>query len=179
MAQEVKKTKKRINPFDVVIVLLILCLLATFGYRIYKGVEDKSDSKTSNYVLTFHCTENVDSLAEYLEKGTAVYLYANDEILGYMYDGKDHVTVSVITEGETQADSEIESDGKSGEIARSPYHRAEIHGKIHLSEDVQVYNNGVYYSVGDVNFAPGSKLAVFTEETIFTIVVDSITQIDK
>ena len=60
-----------------------------------------------------------------------------------------------------------------------PYNKADIHGKIHLSEDVKVYNNGVYYSIGDFNFAPGSKLTVFTEEAVFTIVVESITQIDK
>ena len=181
MARSEKKAKRRINPFDVVIVLLVLCLLATFGYRIYKGVEDKSDSKTSKYVLSFHCSENVDSLADYLEKGTPVYLSANNEVLGYIYDGKDSVQVSLITEGET-ADDTVEGSETLAEtdtVEKVPYNRAEVHGKIHLSEDVKVYNNGVYYSIGDINFSVGSKLSVFTEETVFTIVVESVTVIYK
>ena len=185
MARSEKKAKRRINPFDVVVVLLVIGLLATFVYRIYKGVEDKSDSETSKYVLTFTCVESIDSLAEYLDKGTPVYLQANNEILGYVYDGKDRVSVSIYTEGESTTDeSETSSDASAAEEITSaeeklPYNKADIHGKIHLSEDVKVYNNGVYYSIGDVNFAPGSKLTVFTEEAVFTIVVESITQIDK
>lgn len=181
MANGEKKAKRRINPFDIVIILLVLCLLATFGYRIYKGVEDKSDSKTSKYVLTFYCAENVNSLADYLDKGTPIYLSANNEILGYVYDGKDAISVSLITEGasETETDESTEALESTSEIEKVPYNSAEIRGKIHLSEDVKVYSNGVYYSIGDVNFAVGSKLAVFTEETVFTIVIESITQIDK
>ena len=53
MARETKKAKRRVNPFDVMIVLLLLCLLATFGFRIYRGVADKNDSNVSEYILTF------------------------------------------------------------------------------------------------------------------------------
>ncbi len=178
MANGEKKKRIRINPFDVVIVLLILCLLATFGYRIYNGVEEKSDSKTSNYVLTFACDQSVSSLADYLKKGTPVYLSANNEVLGYIYDGKNSVTVNVITE-ETSSDNIENTDDVQDMGEKSPYERAEIHGKIHLSEDVQVYKNGVYYTIKNVNFSVGSKLTVFTEEASFTLTVQSVSRVDK
>lgn len=183
MARESKKAKKRVNPFDVIIVLLVLCLLATFGFRIYNGVATKNDSNVSDYILTFECNGKVNSLGEYLDAGTPVYLSANKEILGYIYEGKDAVKVTVLTEAETEAatefvtsaDVESEIDTTEAETEKPlEYKKADIEGKIRLSANVNVYSGGVYYSIGDINFAPGSVLKIYTEEATFTVTVKSI-----
>ena len=129
-------------------------------------------------MLTFTCDQSVSNLADYLKKGTPVYLSANNEVLGYIYDGNKSVTVNIITE-ETSTDNIESADAAQDNEEECPYKRAEIQGKIHLSEDVKVYKNGVYYTIKDVNFSVGSKLTVFTEEATFTFTVQSISRVDK
>ena len=174
MARKVKRSRRKVNPFDVLIVLLVLCLAATFAYRIYQGVAHKDDRNTSSYVLTFTCNGEVSSMTDYLKSGTPVYLSANGELLGYIYG--DEFKVEEITEPA--------ADGtETGEVATEnskplPYNNVNIEGKIILSSDLEVYSNGVYYSIGDINFAQGSKLTLYTEEASFTVTVKNITLVD-
>ena len=182
MSREGRKAKRRVNPFDVVIILLVLCLVATFGYRIYKGVADKNDSNISSYVMTFECNGKISSLAEYLKAGTPVYIMANGELLGYVDKGA--LKVVEITENVTEAPAESESDSSFEETEELetakplPYTEVNIEGKIQLSRDLKVYSNGVYYTIGDLNFAPGSTLTLYTEEAAFTVTVKSIARVD-
>lgn len=187
MARDAKKAKKRVNPFDVMIVLLVLCLIATFGFRVYRGVSAKNDSNVSEYILTFECDGRINSLGEYLDAGTPVYLTANKELLGYIQGGKDAIKVTVLTEAETEAATESDTAVETESVADASetetekeleYKRSDIEGKIRLSADVKVYSGGVYYSIGDINFAPGSVIKVYTEEASFTLTVKSITKAD-
>ena len=57
-----KRDRKKLNPFDVVVVLLILCLVGTLGYRVYEGVANPSFQKDSKYVVTFECDEEYNSV---------------------------------------------------------------------------------------------------------------------
>lgn len=179
MARNEKKTRRGVNPFDVVIVLLVLCLLSTFAYRVYKGVENNESSSGSEYVLTFSCEGKTESLADYLEGGTPVYLSANNELLGHIFEGKEAITVSELSETETEGEADNRSESETVPGASSPYKDAHILGKISLSDNVAVYNNGVYYSIGDVNFTVGSELVIYTEKTFFTIRVESISRIEQ
>ena len=161
MAKNENKIKKRVNPFDVVIVLLVLCLVATFVYRIYTGVANKGgDSNLSNYVLTFRCEGTVDSVNDYFDEGEAVYLSVNGELLGYV---SSKMTVEEVT-----------SEGEEADTSTFPYKTVNITCEIRLSRDVNVHNNGVYYSAGSVNFAPGSTIQIYTEEVALNVVVESV-----
>ena len=116
MARNEKKAKRRVNPFDVMIVLLVLCLIATFIYRVYNGVSNKNDNSVSEYVLTFECDGKINSIGDYLDEGTPVYLLTSKELLGYMCGGDDEVKVTVLTEAETGTETETESGADDASI---------------------------------------------------------------
>ena len=124
-------------------------------------------------------------MGDYLEKGAPVYLSANKELLGYIHNGKDSVKVTLLTEAETEAPVETgtseETEAVSAESDTEQelkYRAANLEGKIRLSADVKVYSDGIYYSIGDINFAPGSVLVLYTEEAVFTVTVKSIVRAD-
>lgn len=86
-----KKDKKGLNIFDAVVILLVVCLLGTLGYRLYSGIgKDASGISNAKYVMTFECDEEYNSLLRYLENGDAVYLASGGELLGYLYAGAEH-----------------------------------------------------------------------------------------
>ena len=86
MSKDVKNKKDRkITALDVVIVLLIVGLLATFAYRIYDGVADPDFVEDSKYSVEFVCEGEYNSIAKYLENGEAVYLASTGELLGNLY----------------------------------------------------------------------------------------------
>ena len=167
MAKEVKMKKKRerkkINAFDVVIILLILCLIATFAYKIYDGVADPTMKKDAKYTLTFKCDDEYISLAKYLEDGEAVYFEKNGELLGNLY--KDSANAQLITVTGV-------SEGESGN-----YDKAILSGKLKLNANAVSVGSGNYYTVGDINVAVGSEINVYTEDTVFTLKVVSISEI--
>lgn len=194
--KDAPKTKKRINPFDVVIVLLILCLLGALGYRVYDGVTVRNSNKESKYVMEFECERVYSSLSGYLNGNTAVYL-ADGELLGYIYTGKNGVdAVHVIekvtdTEGSAEeTDEAFETDQEKDETSSSEvsesqeedtsfvYELVKLGGKIKLNGSTVKINNGGYYSVGEINFAAGSVIEVHTDKAVFTLRVVSIQALD-
>lgn len=164
MAKQMKKKRerKRINAIDVVIILLILCLIATFAYKVYDGVADPATKKDSKYVVSFVCEEYA-SLAKYLEDGEAVYFEKNGELLGNLFaEGGETPAVSV-----------------SGDAAGNDgvYETATLSGKLKLNANAVAVSSGNYYTVGDINIAAGSEIRVFTEDTVFTLKVIGISKI--
>lgn len=83
------KERKKINPFDVIVIILIVCLLFAFAYRIYTGVADEAHRNEIKYVMEFECEEEYDSLLNHLAEGDAVYFAADGKLLGYLYAGED------------------------------------------------------------------------------------------
>jgi hypothetical protein len=90
MARNQKK-KKGINAFDAVVILLLLCLFATFAYRIYTGFGESDDGVAgSKYVMEFQCDKEYNSILRYLEGGDAVYFASDGKLLGYLYVGSEY-----------------------------------------------------------------------------------------
>lgn len=178
---EQKRSHRRINALDVVIVLLILCLVAAFAYRIYRGVSDPYTSKNSEYIVEFECEEVYNSLSEYIEEGEAVRLASNGEILGHVYMSKGDekpiwiVTEAPLTDGEAVEDeTETESGEASPEDSLPSYEPVRLAGKLSLSADAIAEKAGNYYTVGDVGIAIGSVVEVYTEDTVFTLLITDI-----
>ena len=166
-----KRERKRVAPFDVVVVLLIVCLIAAFGYRVYNGVSDPNFKKDSKYVVTFTCDEEYNSIAKYLENGEAVYFAGNGELLGHLYVKKaGDAVVTLIGDG-----NEDESSSESQELI---YEKVKLMGSLKLTADALAVTSGNYYTIGDVNIAKGSVIDVYTEDTVFTLKVESITAIN-
>lgn len=164
MAREMKKKRerKRINAIDVAIILLILCLIATFAYKVYDGVADPTTKKDSKYVVSFVCDEYT-SVAKYLENGEAVYFEKNGELLGNLF-AESTTAPAVSVSGEATGEDGV-------------YEKATLSGKLKLNANAVAVSSGNYYTVGEMNIAPGSEIRVFTEDTVFTLKVVSISGI--
>ena len=184
-----ERVKKKVNPFDVIIVLLLICLLGTLAYRVYDGVSVENADQESRYVVRFECDEAYNSLMGYLGADTAVY-FDDGELLGYIYDGKDDIdrvqVIERLTEElpeelpeeqdtssvENDADS-VEEDSESAETAFI-YEKVKLGGSVRLNHSTVKVENGGYYVVGDNSFAVGSLIKVHTEKAVFTLRVVSI-----
>ena len=175
MAKEnAKKSKRGINALDVVIVLLVICLLGTVGYRIYKGVSDPDINKESKYIVEYSCDGVYNSLADYIERGDAIYFAKNGERLGHAYLGKEDTHV-LMNATEDKGGEEVES-GTEAENAEEPvsYDKVSATGKLKLNADALYQKNGNIYEIGDISIAVGSVIEVYTVNTVFTITVTNI-----
>lgn len=189
-----ERVKKKVNPFDVIIVLLLLCLLGTLAYRVYDGVSVENADQESRYVVRFECDEAYNSLMGYLGADTAVY-FNDGELLGYIYDGKDGIdrvqVIERLTEAESEsaeielpdeqesasADTDVAPADKEGESASESeiiYEMVKLSGSVRLNHSTIKVENGGYYVVGDNSFAVGSLIKVHTEKAVFTLRVVSI-----
>lgn len=167
-----KTARRRINPLDVVIILLVLCLIATFAYRLYSGVASPILKDESKLVLSFECDDEYNSMVKYLAEGDAVYLASTGELLGYLYvENEGDALINVMAEPATEESAESEEQ-------KNEYVRIDFSGKLRLSEDTNEVSSGNYYSIGEINFSKGSQIEVFTERASFTITVTAVQSLE-
>lgn len=173
-----KKRDKKITALDVVIVLLIIGLLATFAYRVYDGIADPSFKKSSKYALSFVCDEEYNSIAKYLEDGEAVYIASTGELLGNLYARKAGEPVITVSGGSVDVETDVETgDESSTEVAETLYEKVTLSGNLKLNPDADMVSAGNYYTVGGINIVSGSVIEVYTEDAVFTLTVASIAPI--
>ena len=188
------KSRKKMNLFDVVVILLVLSLIATMIYRIYSGIEIGSVGADSEYVVEFECDSEYSSLLDYVSKGDSVYFVSNGDLLGYIYasDNDEYgAFYEIIDDIPTYADETADSDSTVAETeetaseefadyvaSKRSYDIVKIGGKIRLSSDAFKVKTGGYYTVGDINITKGSVISVYTENAEFTITVKDITIIE-
>ena len=164
MSTEKKRTGRRINVIDVIVILLVLALIATAVYRIYTEISKSPSNKQSDYIVTFECDSEYRNMLSYLKNGQAVYLGADGTLLGYLYD----------VEGDgVGAVYEIVADGEKTQ--NDPYVKTTLGGYFKLASNAVKAKSGGYYTVDHVNIAVGSKLEVYTTKAVFTVTVKSIT----
>lgn len=101
MNEKRKRLKIRINVFDIFIILLVLCLIATLVYRVYNAVEENSGRNKTSYVVYFECTGEYNSIEKYLKNGDAVYLQSSGELLGYLTVVDQNSLVEILTDEAT------------------------------------------------------------------------------
>lgn len=203
MAQT-KKEKKRVNAFDVVVILLTVCLLLTFAYRIYAGLADESYRSEIKYVMAFECDAEYDSILNYLSEGDAVYLASDGTLLGYLYVGEDDENGAVYqivddiptfagagelygnganaenSDPEAESGSEAESSAETETTpaqpqAYVPYDTVKLGGQIRLNIETMRVKSGNYYTIGKISFTEGSTVEVYTDSAVFTLKVTNIT----
>lgn len=159
MANSNNKTKKRINVIDVIIILLVLALIGTVVYRVYSVINDGSSKKGSNYIVTFECDSEYNTMIEYLTNGKAVYLVSNKSLLGYIYDDPDDNESAVYelvsdlpesTERDSEgADANTESESETATEAKvvDVYQKVRLSGKLKLSSEAAKAKDGDYYTI--------------------------------
>jgi hypothetical protein len=188
MSKEDKKSGKRVNIIDIVIIILVLALIATVVYRIYNKLSDGTSGKQSNYVVTFDCADQYDSLVRYLSDGEEVFAVSDGTLLGYLYDSDTADGLSavyVVTEAPDDELAELEpGEEKNTAEADSPdtveqskvYNKVTLSGSLRLAADATKAKNGEYYVINGQNITVGSEIQVYTNNAVFTI---SITEIEE
>ncbi|MBE6684170.1 MAG: hypothetical protein E7592_00790 [Ruminococcaceae bacterium] len=177
MAEKRKRSGRRITAFDIMVILLVLCLIGTVVYRVYTEIDNDKAGITSKYSIEFEC-EDYDSLAKYLLDEEEVYLASNGRLLGEIYKGWNDAQAIYVeysdTEGTEQTESGNDEQSAKNETAVS-YRMAKMTGKMRLNLEVLASKEGNYYSLGEVNFSKGSVIDVYTDDAEFTITITSIT----
>lgn len=184
-----KKIKLKLNAFDIFVFLLVLCLIASVGYKIYASLTEEKNSKNASIYLHYECDGEYNSVMRYLNDGDALYLESG-ELLGYITqvgnDGmftlvtSDTVTEETITEvpseavnGDMQAENtEIIKEGYT-------YESVKFKGVLKLNGNAIKSNKGSYYKIGDRLISVGGVLLVHTEKTEFSITVSELSEIDR
>lgn len=181
-----KTSAKKFNVFDVVVILLVISLIATFVYQIYAGVDKVSGKNRSQYILSFECDSSYNSVLKYLKDGDAVFFEADGTLLGYLSPDEENengAIFEIIDDIPTFADAEdamaeSESEGSDQSVDEaslySNYKIIKIGGQIAMNIDTVKVKNGGYYSVGDINVTEGSVIKVYTDTVEFIITVKNI-----
>ena len=165
-----KKNRVKINAFDVFLVLLVLCLIGTLIFRIYSGISENKNSHNNEYVLSFECDGEYDSVIRYVKDGDAVYL-TSGELLGY-------ITFSEQNKGEYPL--QIVTDEQSSEDPNnSVLEFVSFRGEMKLNGNAKKATNGNYYVIGEENVIEGSEITVHTRTAEFTVSVVSIKAINN
>lgn len=164
MSGKTKKNKVRLNVIDVLIIILVVALLATVGYRVYTGISSKTYASTGKYVITFECDGEYNSTIKYLSKNEAVYFAGNGELLGRIYLPADKTSAIYEIKPEKQ------EDAKKG----TSYELIDFGGYILMNNEAVKASSGGYYSIGEMNVSVGSTIDVYTNDTEFTVTVKSI-----
>lgn len=166
-----KKTRFKVNAFDIFLILLAICLVVTFALRIYNGIYERKNSYNSECVLSFVCENEYNSVVDAVKDGDAVYL-DNGELLGYVtsYD-KNSAAPFKITSNE---------EGSSTKpFGTTEYLFVSFTGTVKLNGNAKLVENGEYYLLGDNNITEGASFKVHTVNAEFTITVSSIEKVDK
>ena len=171
------KAKRKINAFDVLVIFLVICLLATFAYRIYEGFSEESNRGDSKFVVYFECVSEYDSLVKYLSDGDAVYYAATGELLGYIHakDGKPALEIITFGVDEEITETVGTETAETEDESRDSYEKVMLGGEIRLRGDATKKYNADLYTVGSIGITKGSEISVYTEDAEFTLIVLSIT----
>lgn len=170
---DTKKVKRKINAVDVLIILLVIALIATVAFRIYTEITEKTHVSSGNYVITFECKDQYNSVLEYLKNGEKVYFSANGKVLGYLYDPDLDDSV-----GATWEITSADGGADEADAAKKEYRKINVGGKIRLSGEAVKIKDGGHYAIGDTNITVGSSIVAYTDEVKLTLKVVDISEID-
>ncbi len=175
MAKSTTKNRKRFNIIDAIIILLLIALVGTFAYGVYSKAYSKPSSADSKYRVIFECSEEYDSILNYLPNGEAVYFAADGVLLGNIYDFNPNDEVGAVYEISNDKDDTSDQDEDVGD----EYRKIRFGGELKLNSEAIKSKRADYYSIGDVNITVGSTINVYTDEAEFTLTIVSITAIEQ
>ena len=173
---------RRFNVFDLIVILLVIVLIASFIYRIYVGADKVSDKSVGRYAISFESDAEYNSLLNYVKEGDAVYFEHNGVLLGYLYAGDDDENGAVyelIDDIPTFAEdgsTDVSVESENAEIVAEgcKYKKIKIAGQIRLNVDTVKVKNAGHYVIGDTNICEGRVINVYTETAVFTLTVKDI-----
>ena len=162
--EKTSKNRRRLNVIDVLIIMLVLALLATVGYRVYTQITESDEGKKSEFVISFESDAEYRAMMKAIKNGDEVYFCSDGVLMGYIYDKKNDGKAVVYELG-------LE-DGAEADTAL--YDTVSFGGMVALSAQADEVRGSDYYVIGDRNLSVGSKIEVYTEKATFTITIKSI-----
>ena len=200
MSMDNGKFKRKINAFDIFVIFLVLCLLGTLIFRMYRGVARERNNEKAEFIMQFDCDEGFDSMSEYVKEGDRVYLSSSGTLLGYIIKDSENTgnalyeNNTVVTEQTSESASENAEEAgtdtdrlnsadseKNEELTTMDmsYNVVSLSGEMRLNGNLQRSSGGNYFVLEDVNITVGSRLTVYTDNVEFTITVVDIREIEE
>ena len=170
------KTKaiRKFNVFDIIVILLIIVLIASFVYRIYVGVDKISSQSRAKYAISFECDSEYNSLLKYIKEGDAVYFEHDGTLLGYIYTKDDSENGPIYELVDDNLNSDESTEKTESDTSIVEYEKIQLGGFIKLNVDTVKAKNANHYVIADTNVSKGSVINVYTEKATFTITVKNI-----
>ena len=165
--EKTSKNKRRFNVIDVLIIMLVLALVATVGYRIYAQVTDNAGDKKSDYVIVFESDEEYRAMIGALKNEDEVYFCSDGTLMGYLYDDADDGKSLIYELGASEEEGE----------ETGLYEKICFGGMMALSAQANEVKGSDYLVIGDRNISVGSRIEVYTENATFTLTVKSINKL--
>lgn len=152
-----RKERKGLNVIDVVIILLLVALLGTAGYRIYTEITGNGSGKQSNITVIFEAEVEDEGIVNHLYDGAAVYFTSDNTRLGNLYDGNAEDGLGAVY---------VASRTESGNVI--------LCGTLRLTSQASHAQDGEYYVIDGRNISVGSRISVYTETAVLNITVKGI-----
>jgi len=179
MSEQNKRSRGKINAFDVFVIILVLCLVGTFSYKFYKKVNIDSHEQGKEYILSFECDGVYNSISKYIDAGTSVYLSSTGELLGNVWREEKSTAPALSEVTLTSPDfenktNEVES---AEEETKFEYSTAKYTGRISLNKNVYKSADGDFFVLGETNLTVGGTLKIYTNTAELEIVITDIAPI--
>ncbi len=179
MSKDIKNTRRRLNIIDVVIILLVLALVATGVYKIYTELTSGTFvEKQGNYILTFECDSEYNSLLKYLKDGDKVYFNSDGTAMGCIYDFDKTDKLGAVYSITDEGSSSTTASSDSADEEKDEYKKIKIGGYIKLVANAEKAKQGNHYIIEGKNLTVGGKFTVYTEDTVFALKIVSIDAVE-
>ncbi|MBR6049613.1 MAG: DUF4330 family protein [Clostridia bacterium] len=153
------KEKKRLNIFDVLIIVVVIACVAAIGVRVYFTTHAQTDDESA--VITYEVYGISEENAAEFAQGKKIYLQSNGAEIGM---------INTVVRSASRVEA-IEDDG-SITVVGDPYlitvtGRMTLYGKT---------SEGGFFIGGQTPISLGSSLSVYTDRNMFTLTVVEMTQ---
>ncbi|MBE6660004.1 MAG: DUF4330 family protein [Ruminococcaceae bacterium] len=179
MKTEEKNTKRfwrRGNVLDIAIILLVLAAAFAIGYRYYQTVTEEKNDTLDTVMVTFEVKSAQSAITKAIKAGDVVYLDSADSALGQIVV---HTAATDGTPFSVSAAKVLVQDANGNYVEVTvPDDSSIVDFEGTVSCLGFVDENGTFLLDGRTPITPGQKIAVYTEQTSFTLTVVSLIPIE-
>ena len=165
-----KRTGRRFNVLDVVILLLLLAAIAAIGYRYYQSAKE-AETDTQQPVLVAFEIKDLPAEAVWALGKDAVYLDSTGDLLGVLQIPKNATGGSVLSTRPVQVTVQDEK-GNYVTVDSPDASRVSATGTVKCMG--RMNEDGSFLLNGTTPVTPGQVIAVHTEKASFVLTVTAV-----
>jgi hypothetical protein len=171
-----KRTSRRGNVLDIVIVLLLLAAIATVGYRYYQSVKEVEQDAQQDVLITFEVKQLLSDAKNKIKDQETLFLDSTGESFGILQKHENATEGSIFSVRAAQVTVQDEN-GNYVTLDHPDSSLIDVVGSVtcrgRLSED------GSFLLDGRTPITPGQTISVHTEQVSFVLTVVRITSAVK